>query len=231
MYVNDLYHVPYACFLELNLRHLNVLLLCILVLTVVPASATTVLVLGDSISAAYGLDRVEDGWVSLLQSKLSAQHVRVENASLSGDTTRGGLDRLPGLLEEFHPDLLLIELGGNDGLRGLTPQQMKGNLLAIIEMAERQKTRCVLLGMKIPPNYGKAFAERFESVYADVAQQTKVTLLPFLLQGVGGVTTYMQLDGIHPNHDAQPLIMNQVYNTILPLLSPTPTATRKKKSS
>jgi acyl-CoA thioesterase-1 len=211
------------------LRHLIFLLVSILGLIALPASATTVLVLGDSISAAYGLDRVEDGWVNLLQSKLSAQNVRVENASISGDTTRGGLERLPGLLEEFHPDLLLIELGGNDGLRGLTPQQMKANLLAMIQLAERKQTRCVLLGMKIPPNYGKAFAERFESVYGDVAQQTKVTLLPFLLQGVGGVTTYMQLDGIHPNHDAQPIIMNQVYNTILPLLMPTRSSARSQK--
>ena len=177
------------------------------------------LVVGDSISAGYGLDKVDEGWVALLQQKLNSRGIEVVNASISGDTTAGGVTRLDALLDRVRPGWVLIELGGNDGLRGLTPAQMNANLTAMIEKARAAKARVLLLGMQIPPNYGKRYAEMFQRVYAEVAQKTGVGLVPFLLEGVGGHDAMMQADGIHPNRAAQPILLEQVMRQLEPMLS------------
>lgn len=177
------------------------------------------LVVGDSISAGYGLDKVEEGWVALLQEKLKPRGIEVVNASISGDTTAGGLTRLDALLDRVRPGWVLIELGGNDGLRGLTPVQMNANLTAMIDKARAAKARVLLLGMQIPPNYGKRYAEMFQRVYAEVAQKSGVGLVPFLLEGVGGHDAMMQADGTHPNRAAQPILLEQVMRQLEPMLS------------
>jgi len=144
--------------------------------------------------------------------------VEVVNASISGDTTLGGLNRIDELLGRVKPGWVIIELGGNDGLRGLTPVQMESNLIAMIEKSRAAKARVLLLGMRIPPNYGKRYAELFQRVYGRVAEQTRVDLVPFLLEGVGGIDDMMQADGIHPNEKAQPIIAEQVIKALIPML-------------
>jgi acyl-CoA thioesterase-1 len=178
----------------------------------------TIIVLGDSISAAYGLDQVDDGWVALLRNKLKTRNIDVINASISGDTSQGGLARLDPLLSGYHPKVILIELGGNDGLRGLTPMQMKHNLTEIIRRSRNAHAETLILGMKIPPNYGKRYADLFERVYKEIAAQEHVSLVPFLLEGIGGQDRYMQLDGLHPNKEAQPILMDLVLKALVPLL-------------
>jgi len=180
--------------------------------------AETLLVVGDSISAGYGLDKLEDGWVALLGEKLKPRGIEVVNASISGDTTAGGLVRIDALLERVRPAWVLIELGGNDGLRGLTPAQMNANLTRMIEKARAAKARVLLLGMQIPPNYGRRYAEMFQKVYGEVAQNTGVGLVPFLLEGVGGQNSMMQPDGIHPNRAAQPLLLDLVMKKLVTML-------------
>lgn len=183
------------------------------------AQADNLLVLGDSISAGYGLDKPEQGWVALLKERLRPRGLEVVNASISGDTTAGGLQRLDALLEREKPAWVLVELGGNDGLRGLTPAQMEANLTLIIDKSRAAGARVLLLGMRIPPNYGKRYAEMFQQVYGKVAEARKVALVPFLLDGVGGQVELMQQDGIHPNAGAQPLMLEQVWKTLEPLLA------------
>lgn len=194
-----------------------VLLLMTLVWSMCP-KAETLLVVGDSISAGYGLDKLEEGWVALLQDKLKPRGIEVINASISGDTTAGGLARIDALLERLRPAWVVIELGGNDGLRGLTPTQMSANLTAMIEKARVGKAQVLLLGMQIPPNYGKRYADMFQRVYGEVAQNTGVGLVPFLLEGVGGQDSMMQADGIHPNRAAQPILLEQVMKQLAPML-------------
>ncbi len=177
---------------------------------------------GDSISAGYGLERLEQGWVALLKEKLQPRGIEVVNASLSGDTTAGGKTRLDELLPRVQPSLVIIELGGNDGLRGLTPSQMKENLTAMIAQARVAQAQVLLLGMRIPPNYGKRYAEMFQNVYGEVARDTRVALAPFLMDGVGGHDDLMQSDGIHPNQAAQPLLLEQVMKALDPMLAARP---------
>jgi acyl-CoA thioesterase-1 len=183
------------------------------------AQADNLLVLGDSISAGYGLDKPEQGWVALLHERLQPRGLDVVNASISGDTTAGGLQRLDALLERVKPAWVLVELGGNDGLRGLTPAQMEANLTQIIGKSRAAGARVLLLGMRIPPNYGKRYAEMFQSLYGKVAAAQNAALVPFLLDGVGGEDGLMQQDGIHPNAAAQPLMLEQVWKVLEPLLS------------
>ncbi len=190
-------------------------------LTPLLAQAQTLLVVGDSISAGYGLARIDQGWVSLLQRALQPRDIAVVNASISGDTTAGGLARIDELLQRVHPRWVLIELGGNDGLRGLTPAQMADNLTAMIGKARQAGAEVLLLGMRIPPNYGKRYAEMFQRVYGEVAGRQRVALVPFLLEGVGGHDSLMQADGIHPNAEAQPLLLEQVMTSLEPLLQAT----------
>ena len=183
------------------------------------AVAGTLLVLGDSISAAFGLD-TRQGWVSLLEQRLAAEgfDYQVVNASVSGDTSAGGLARLPTLLAEHRPQLVIVELGGNDGLRGQAPAQLQQNLAAIVQSARESGARVLLLGMQLPPNYGARYNALFSQVYADVAGAAQVPLLGFFLDGVGGVPALMQGDGIHPNAAAQPRLLDNLWPQLKPLL-------------
>lgn len=183
------------------------------------AAEATILVLGDSLSAAYGVP-TEQGWTQLLQQKLAEQGAvyQVVNASISGDTTHSGLSRLPAALAQYTPDILILELGGNDGLRGLSLSKMQSNLTDMIELAHAQDTQVLLLGIKIPPNYGPAYTQRFEQVFQTVAEQTGVAFDPFFLAGIADNPDLMQADGIHPNADAQPLMLAHVWDDLEPLL-------------
>ncbi len=177
------------------------------------------LVLGDSLSAAYGIAEAE-GWVALLQERLQAEghRFRVVNASISGETTRGGLTRLPRALELHHPRIVIVELGANDGLRGIGLAEMKRNLLEITQLSQRSGARVLLVGMHLPPNYGPAYTERFHSTFSEVADQTSTRLVPFLLDGVGTERSLMQADGLHPTAAAQPSLLNNVWAELAPLL-------------
>lgn len=183
------------------------------------AVAGTLLVLGDSISAAFGLD-TRQGWVSLLEQRLEAEgfDYQVVNASVSGDTSAGGLARLPTLLAEHRPQLVIVELGGNDGLRGQPPAQLQQNLAAMIEQSQKAGAKVLILGMQLPPNYGARYNALFSQVYADVAGAAQVPLLGFFLDGVGGVPALMQGDGIHPNAAAQPRLLDNLWPQLKPLL-------------
>lgn len=183
------------------------------------AAASTVLVVGDSISAAFGLD-TRQGWVALLQERMAAEGFseHVVNASISGDTTAGGASRLPTLLQEHKPKVVVVELGGNDGLRGLAPVQMQQNLSSMIEQSKQAGAEVLLLGMQLPPNYGKRYTTAFANVFSDLAREQQVALVPFLLQGVGGVPRLMQADGIHPAAEAQSILLENVWPQLKPLL-------------
>lgn len=183
------------------------------------AVAGTLLVVGDSISAAFGLDS-RQGWVALLEERLGEEGLEhsVVNASISGDTSSGGLARLPALLAEHRPELVIIELGGNDGLRGQPVAQLQQNLAAMIELSREAGAQVLLLGMRLPPNYGVRYTTAFAQVFEDLAQQGNLPLVPFFLEGVGGVATMMQADGIHPTAQAQPTLLENVWPTLRPLL-------------
>lgn len=174
--------------------------------------ATKILVWGDSLSAAYGIP-VEKGWVALLQNQL-AKDVSVVNASISGETTQGGLTRLPKALETHKPDILLLELGANDGLRGINTKIMRRNLQAMIEMAQAQNTTVILLGIKIPPNYGRAYTQQFENVFSDLAEEYHLGFVPFILEGIATDFDLMLADGIHPNAEAQSILLDNVLPAI-----------------
>lgn len=191
------------------------------------AGATAkILVLGDSLSAAYGIDR-QQGWVALLQQRLHAlgRDYEVINASITGDTTRGGLSRLPATLEREHPAVLIIALGGNDGLRGFAPQQTAENLREMIRQGRATGASVLLLGIKLPANYGKAFGEKFHRIFLDLARDEKVALVPFFLEGVAETRELMQADGIHPGATAQPRILDNVWPALVPLLGESAHAT------
>jgi acyl-CoA thioesterase-1 len=185
-----------------------------------PTPAPTILVLGDSLSAAYGI-RVEQGWVTLLQTRLRAKGYghRVVNASSSGETTGGALARLPRALALHHPAIVIVELGGNDGLRGLPVADIRRNFEAIIRSSQQAGAKILLVGMKIPPNYGPAYTRDFESLYGALARQYKLALVPFLLQDVAPDETLFQADGLHPTAAAQPLLLGQVWPRLEPLLA------------
>ncbi len=182
-------------------------------------AAPTLLILGDSLSAAYGLDQ-NDGWVSLLERRLAREGypTRVINASISGDTTGGALARLPSELERHKPSIVLVELGGNDGLRGLPLESMRRNLADIITACRARGARIALAGMRLPPNYGHAYTRGFEQIYADLAQEYDITLIPFLLEGLADGTADFQADAIHPNREAQAIILDNVWKHLRPLL-------------
>lgn len=179
------------------------------------ASAQRILVVGDSLSAEYGLSK-GTGWVALLEQRLAAQKkaATVINASVSGDTTSGGRARLPPLLAQHRPDIVIIELGGNDALRGLPLQGMQDNLRFMTQAAQQSGAKVLLLGMQIPPNYGKKYAQDFENVFATISKDNKAALLPFFLKGVadvGHARSLFQADQIHPNATAQPILMENVW--------------------
>ena len=179
----------------------------------------TLLVLGDSISAAYGMD-LEQGWVTLMDRRLAAERSgwRVVNASISGDTTDGGLRRLPQLLESHQPAMVLIELGGNDGLRGFPIQRMRDNLSAMVQQAQARGAQVALLSMAIPPNFGKRYTDLFTTSFEHIAESTGATLVPFILDGIATDSQLMQADGIHPTAAAQPMIVDNVYPWLEPLI-------------
>jgi len=166
------------------------------------------LVWGDSLSAAYGIP-VEQGWVNLLQKQLGKQ-VKMMNASISGETTEGGVTRLPDALEQYKPDVMLLELGANDGLRGMRTEMMHKNLKKMIQMAQKKQIIVVLLGIKIPPNYGVGYITQFEKVFADLAQQYSLDFVPFILEGIAMDYSLMQADGLHPNAKAQPVLLKNI---------------------
>ncbi len=189
-----------------------------------PAAADgppVVLVLGDSISAGHGV-AVADGWVGRLRERLDGAGYphRIVNASVGGDTTSGGRARLPDALERHAPDVVVIQLGGNDGLRGQPTRAMRANLEAMVGRARAAGARVLLLGIRLPPNYGRAYIERFIAVYRDVARSTEAALVPRVLEGVGERRELMQSDGIHPNAAGHARILDNVWPALEPLLEP-----------
>ncbi len=199
---------------------MRALLLCILFFCSINSYAQqNIIVLGDSISAAYGVP-IEQGWVALLQTRLKTNHKQysVINASISGDTTDEGLKRLPSLLERHQASFILIELGGNDGLRGHPLNNIKTNLEALIKKSKESNITPILLAMRIPPNYGKRYTSGFQKIYQDIAQESNVSLIPFLMNDVATNPDLMQKDGIHPTALAQSILLDTVWNTLEPLL-------------
>ena len=199
-------------------------LLALIVLIVASASAyaeaPVILVFGDSISAGYGLQHVELGWVELLKTRLKAQGYgyQVVNASVSGETTAGGLARLPRALELHRPSIVIIELGGNDGLRALPIPQFRDNLTQLVTLASASGAKVLLLGMRMPPNYGPQYTEQFAKVFSDLARDKKIPTVPFLLTDIALNQNLLQGDEIHPNAEGQPILLNNVWPVLQPLL-------------
>jgi acyl-CoA thioesterase-1 len=183
------------------------------------AQSKVILVYGDSLSAGYGI-RVEQGWVSLLAQRTQKEGYgfRVVNASVSGETTAGGLSRLPHTLAVQQPSIALLELGANDGLRGLPLDLTRGNLDQMITLLQNQHVAVLLLGLRMPPNYGERYTTVFANMYQQLAAAHKIALLPFLLEGVALTPGLMQADGLHPNEQGQPLLLDNVWPKLLPLL-------------
>lgn len=195
-----------------------ILLICSPI-TFANTAVSTILVLGDSLSAAHGIDS-QSGWVNLLNSKITQKEIpyQVVNASISGDTTINGLKRLPTLLIKYRPKIIIIELGANDGLRGFSLKVMTKNLDKMIKLCRQSGSKILLAGMQIPPNYGKRYTQAFHKIYDTLSKQYQLNLIPFLLEGVGDKKELMQKDGLHPTEKAQPIIMNTVWNKIQPML-------------
>jgi len=198
------------------------LLLCIVGLNPLPLSASeppVLLVLGDSLSAGYGMDR-EKSWVSLLETRLEDHGYvyRVLNSSISGDTSQGGLTRLPRLLERYQPQIVIIELGANDGLRGIDPAVTRVNLADMIRQSQAAGARVLLTGIRLPPNYGSAYLQQFESMYADLANEYHTLLVPFFMDGVALEPGLLQADNIHPNEQGQPVLLDNVWAVLEPAL-------------
>jgi acyl-CoA thioesterase-1 len=183
------------------------------------ASESSILVLGDSLSAAYGI-RLEQGWVALLAERLKAKGYGhpVVNASSSGETTGGALARLPRALERHRPGVVVIELGGNDGLRGLPVADIRSNLDRLIRVSREYGAQVLLLGMRVPPNYGPQYTRDFHAMFSELARAHGVALVPFFLDGVALDEALMQEDGIHPNAAAQPRLLEKVWPELLPML-------------
>jgi acyl-CoA thioesterase-1 len=200
-----------------------IIVLLFIVLTVYATAAysasKTILVLGDSLSAEYGLVR-GTGWVPLLVDKLKTEKIDagVVNASISGETTSGGKSRLPQLLEKHRPDVVVIELGANDGLRGLSIAATEQNLRAMIKASKNAGAKVLLLGMQIPPNYGTDYTRRFTDMYPKLAKESKVALVPFLMENFAQQPAMFQADRIHPTSEAQPIMLNNVWPRLKPLL-------------
>ncbi len=184
-----------------------------------PPSTARILVVGDSLSSEYGLTR-GTGWVALLKKALTEARIEsdIVNASISGDTTSGGVSRLKRLLDKHMPSLVIIELGGNDALRGLPLEMTRQNLNTMATQARERGAKVVIVGMQIPPNYGREYATGFKEVFETVAKQNKASLVPFLLEGVAADPKYLQADNLHPNELAQPQMMRNVLEVVLALL-------------
>jgi len=191
------------------------LFLCISSLT----QAKSIVVLGDSISAAYGFE-VEQGWVALMQENIKSEYpdYTIYNESISGDTSAGGLARLPLIIKKYNPNIIMLELGANDGLRGMSLFAMKKNLSAIIEQSKKSGAQVLILSMRIPSNYGKRFTDMFYGSYQKLSTQHEVSIVPFILENVALDKKFMQRDGLHPNALAQPIISNHIYPYLIKLL-------------
>jgi acyl-CoA thioesterase-1 len=203
------------------LSRLIFLLTCALVPALTPsvASARTILVFGDSLSAAYGLAQ-HLGWPALLEKRLRDEgyDYRVANASISGETTTGGASRIAGALKAHKPDIVVLELGANDGLRGQSVEVMKRNLEEMIDASRKAKAEVLLVGMRLPPNYGTAYTEKFQRAYADAAKAKKVALVPFLFEGFAEDPKFFLPDRVHPTAEAQTLMLEVVWKGLKPLL-------------
>lgn len=175
-----------------------------------------IVVLGDSLAAGYGID-IQRSWIALLQKQVQSQY-EVINAGISGDTTANGAARIAGLLQRYRPKIVIIELGGNDGLRGIPLPVIKANLIKIIEQTKHFTSRILLVGVRLPPNYGPAYTQQFQNMFLDVAKQQAVAVLPLLLAGVDDNAQLMQNDGIHPTAEAQPVIFNNIWRHLKPML-------------
>jgi len=202
------------------MRKISILLLPALLLAIAAgplraATTPTVLVFGDSLSAGYGID-VDQSWPALLQARLQAQGYehRVVNASISGETTEGGVTRIPATLENFSPDLVILELGGNDGLRGFPTQRMQANMQTIIETVRASGAAVVILGIRIPANYGSRYTNAFEDVYRELAAEFGIPWIEFFMEGIAFNDELMQDDGIHPNAEAQPILLDNAWPII-----------------
>jgi acyl-CoA thioesterase I len=184
------------------------------------AATETVLVIGDSLSAGYGIE-TDQSWTALLQNRLRSQGYehRVVNASISGDTTEGGAARIAAALENFTPELVILELGGNDGLRGIPPERMRDNLRSIIETSQAAGASVIMLGIRIPSNYGPRYTNAFEAVYSDLATQLDIPWIEFFMAGVALDEALMQADGIHPNALAQPILLDNAWPVVSKALS------------
>ena len=183
------------------------------------AEDITLLVYGDSLSASYGIEQ-EQGWVNLLKSKLRSEKLPIDvvNGSVSGETTTGGLARLPAMLDSYQPELLILELGGNDGLRGLPLDLMRENLASMIDLAKASGAEVILTGIQIPPNYGPRYTAPFFEIYSALAKQKLLPLVPFLIDGIPQQPELMQNDGIHPRAEAQSMILDNVWPILKPQL-------------
>lgn len=192
---------------------------CALALSAAASFAATILVFGDSLAAGYGLPR-EQGWPHLLEQRLRAEKFdyKVVNASISGETTLGGRNRIDAALKAHRPTVVILELGANDGLRGSSPDAMRENLEAISDACRRANARVLLVGIRLPPNYGLQYAEKFQGIFSEVSRSRKLPLVPFLLDGFSDNRDLFQADGIHPNAAAQPLMLDSVWKELRPLL-------------
>ena len=184
-----------------------------------PLQQQTILIVGDSISAGLGIDK-QQGWVALLENTLLQEYPQYTliNASISGETTSGGANRMQTMLEKHQPSIVILELGGNDGLRGTPTKLITKNLTYMINLSESMGAKTLLLGMRIPPNYGQRYSELFAQQYTQLATELNVTLVPFLLEGVAGEKGMMQADGIHPTEEAQPIMLKSVWEILKPMM-------------
>ena len=180
-----------------------------------PVESTTIMVYGDSLSAGYGLPQ-KTGWVSMLKTQLKKQQAvyQIINASISGETTLGGLNRIEKALKRHHPNIVIVELGANDGLRGLPIKSIHDNLEAIVKACKQNKASILLVGMRLPPNYGTAYTKKFSAIYQQIAKRHELRLVPFLLAGFGDKPEYFQEDKMHPNKNAQEKILNNVWKVL-----------------
>ena len=201
------------------MRRIIALFVLLLATSAHAAETPTVLVFGDSLSAGFGID-VDQSWTALLQARLESQGYehRVINASISGETTEGGAARIERALENFNPALIILELGGNDGLRGFPPSRMRSNLDKIVRTSKHSGAAVVLLGIRIPPNYGQRYTESFENVFREVATEYEIPWIEFFMDGVALNEELMQADGIHPNAAAQPVLLDNAWPSILEAL-------------
>lgn len=185
------------------------------------ANANTILVFGDSLSAGYGLERGQE-WPNLLQQRLNRQRLpySVVNHSISGETTGGGLSRFQHSLKQARPDIVILELGANDGLRGLSPKAMRNNLQSMIDMAHSSNIQVVLVGMHIPSNYGVAYTQLFHQQFIQLARQNQLPFVPFLMDQLGKGLKMYQADGLHPTAEAQPLMLENVWKVLKNILKP-----------